>query len=992
MDRYEIPQHIRQILVQEIELWLKQGQITPAQRDVLRHFYDFDFESPPVPEVKPIEPPAPMPAPTQVRPITQVSQDLHSAEPKLHLTLAQTLLSETSIRIALYLGAFFVIAAALILAALVADLRLPILSITTICFAAGALILKRRLPQPSFILFLVFSALLPITCGVLADLLNLTGTVLTRYWLFVTLGMTVIWGFSTRLYSSRFFSVTAMLALDAAMILCGSLAHKPELSLFLFLLSFCSLAGVGAAYLLKRWRGRRMAIPVFILAQIQQFLIAGLACFTLLLPNHDLFTATTFLLTSVIAVLCNLLYPYVLYPWVAAGALMPVAWLVVRHFDGRRSISAITFSAWGTLYLVAGNLLSRLREHWRSYALPASVIAIPLLLTGSLLGLAESSWLCFGVSLGAAIALSLSHIFHRRVWLWIIALGFGLGAYLSLIQSIAKAAVPYWSAQLAGATLLLLLPEMLVGPKKLSGIWRWPLRGWAILTGTMTLATGMESYYLGAANQARAVVFTLGVVALLYLAYAISIRQPWLGAFFSMHLALSIVFGLQTYHVDNWLPSLTCLSVLFFGGGIFVKWLKRPRWSLVIRWSGLLLGGILSVAAFAYAGPARALYVFVIAFIFLYETLQTHWLEVVPPIIISFGFGLALYDANVEWLAYYSAGIAGVFLTLDLLYMRLERTGLRWVTRSIGGLMAFLTPILVFVPRFEPIVGTITCISLAAICMVEALAYYQFELGYPAAIFLTLSVLFTDLYFASNRWLWSMIVMAIVFYGASILPGRLKQTGWRSVLCNSGLGLASLTAMSASFERSGLIASLPVALAATLWAAEAWRRRNVWLGLPANALYLMAYFMILATLRVEEVQFYSVGAALLGMLMHYLLVRSGSKTGAFVMGMISQLVLIGTTYIQFVDTESIWYFAVMFFQSLIVLAYGIVIRSKSLVITPIILVIIGVATVVFGALRGFSTVILVGTTGIGLIVLGIIALLLRERITNLRDLLRNWRA
>jgi len=201
-----------------------------------------------------------------------------------------------------------------------------------------------------------------------------------------------------------------------------------------------------------------------------------------------------------------------------------------------------------------------------------------------------------------------------------------------------------------------------------------------------------------------------------------------------------------------------------------------------------------------------------------------------------------------------------------------------------------------------------------------------------------------------------------------------------------------LTAFSAPYEGSGLIASLPVALAATLWAVEAFRRRNVWLGLPANVLFLMAYFMILTTLRVEQPQFYSVGAAVLGMLMHHLLVRAGSRTGAFLMGMFSQLVLIGTSYIQFVDTEGIWYFVVMFLQSLAVLGYGIVIRSRSLVITPIILVAIGVVTVVFGALRGFSTVILVGMTGIALIGLGIAALLLRERITDLRDQLKNWRA
>ncbi len=108
-------------------------------------------------------------------------------------------------------------------------------------------------------------------------------------------------------------------------------------------------------------------------------------------------------------------------------------------------------------------------------------------------------------------------------------------------------------------------------------------------------------------------------------------------------------------------------------------------------------------------------------------------------------------------------------------------------------------------------------------------------------------------------------------------------------------------------------------------------------------------------------------------------------------GMFSQLTLIGTSYRQFVGTENVWYFVIMFFQSLAVTAYGIVVRSRSLVITPIVLVIIGVITVVFGTLRGLSTVVLVGCSGIGLILMGITALFLRDRIGDLRDRLKDWR-
>ena len=116
------------------------------------------------------------------------------------------------------------------------------------------------------------------------------------------------------------------------------------------------------------------------------------------------------------------------------------------------------------------------------------------------------------------------------------------------------------------------------------------------------------------------------------------------------------------------------------------------------------------------------------------------------------------------------------------------------------------------------------------------------------------------------------------------------------------------------------------------------------------------------------------GRFLLGLLMHYLLFLEGSRNGALVIGLTSQLVLLGTTYLQMVATSEPVYFTVLFFQSLAVLGYGVVIRSRSLVIAPIAFATLGVATVVYGVLRGMSLVILIGCTGILLILLGSTAL------------------
>jgi hypothetical protein len=112
--------------------------------------------------------------------------------------------------------------------------------------------------------------------------------------------------------------------------------------------------------------------------------------------------------------------------------------------------------------------------------------------------------------------------------------------------------------------------------------------------------------------------------------------------------------------------------------------------------------------------------------------------------------------------------------------------------------------------------------------------------------------------------------------------------------------------------------------------------------------------------------------------------------------MASQLVLLSTTYIQFLSTdglaERLLFFAVIFFQALVVLAYGIVIRSRSLVITPIVFAVISVVTALYGLLEGIWPVILIGCTGLILLTLGILAVILRERFKLIGERFADWGA
>ncbi len=103
------------------------------------------------------------------------------------------------------------------------------------------------------------------------------------------------------------------------------------------------------------------------------------------------------------------------------------------------------------------------------------------------------------------------------------------------------------------------------------------------------------------------------------------------------------------------------------------------------------------------------------------------------------------------------------------------------------------------------------------------------------------------------------------------------------------------------------------------------------------------------------------------------------------MGGLSQLVLLGTTYVQMLSTGEFSFFFVLFLQSLAVLAYGVVVRSRSLILAPILFSILGVVSVAFSVLAGVNTAILIGCTGLLMILLGVLALLYRDRLLTARQ-------
>lgn len=770
---------LRRSILAEIERWNADGLLPAHLARLLQQRYNFD-QSGPAPAA------APAPVPAGPRP-----------------TLTQVLLSETTIKVALYLGAFFVVAAAFILAAIFDVLRLPILGLATVGFLGAALALKRRLPTASFVLFTVFTCLLPIDAAVLLDMVDPGETVTWLFWIAVAGLLTLVWAGGTFLYRSRLFSLLALAAGSLAMLLIGRwLDRSPHLDLLL--LELPVLAALVATVALTRWQDRRFSLPLFILAQLQQIALLGVSGILVLVALVDedlpdpawwLVIAFTWLLAVLFYVVSQRLTAFVLFPPLAVAALAPIPLFFSGVFSPTWQAVMIVAWVWGTVMAVGGEGLSRLRRPSLSlYSLWLVIGSAGLYLLAAGGGLADR--VAFGIAYlaGTAVVYLALTLVRPRAWLWSASLVAATGAYLAVF----------------------LLP-------------------------------GMESYD-----------FYPGFI-LLWPALA------WL------NLSLVLRHGFHTH----------------------LRWHLPP----------LILGGLIGAATLSillttgFEEPGRA------------------------------ALGLLII-----------AGFAALFSVIDR----------------------------------QPLVA------------------------FGATAGLALALGFALIWGEQDQWVLPLVGLATLYYLSGLVGTRLGRLGgWAGVLRWSGLGLGTLVALSAPIQ-GGAGGVIGAALVATFFAVEAFRLHQVWWGLPANLLYLVAYFTLLLELDVSQPQFYSIGAALLGFVMHYFLTRSGSKWAAFMTGLLSQFILLGTSYIQMYSTEEILYFFVLFAQAIVVLVYGLVIRSRSLVLAPIVFIVLGVITVALSVLAGIPALILVGCTGLLLLLLGIAALVMREKIlvvTNrLSERFSGWQA
>ncbi len=976
----------RRAILQEIAEWQKLGWLENLKADLLRRRYDFDL-APAAPKVDSAQPTESTPEPAPAAP---------------RLTLTQTLLSEANIKIALYLGAFFVVASAAILGAFVDIFRIPLLVIGTIVFGGLSVAIRKRLPQPSFALFIVFSFFLPITANVVEDTLNLSAPLGAAYWVVVGLFMTVIWGGGTWLYTSRLFSLTAFAALATAFYRVGDIfGAEPEFSAAT--LGIALLAGLAGVWLLKKWQDAKFALPLFLTAQLLQLglLSAYQGMFMFETPNFyasplwNLPLAFAWVIAFAFYIFSNSLYPFFLFPWLAAGTLVFIPWLVGSAFETGNLANAILFAVWGLVLSAASEVINRTTTA-KKYSLPILLASIPVLSFAVVSGFDHNTTLGFAAALFVTLVYGVLHFLRRspRGWLWALALLYFVIAYFSFftLPFMEKTDIPVVYRQL-GLALIFLTLELLL--QKTSRAWSLPpkLLG-SVFTLIATIAFLPESSERAAIGFATLTVF--------FVIYAAVQRKAIYGYFPAAFLALTVFFTLDHFKLDFWLPALTGLAVLYFVVGVIVR--TKDSWAWMLRSSGLALGTLVALAALFTFKEMGGWYALVVGLLFAAEMYLSRdgWFEIGVPILFNIGAFLILRDLNIDEVPYHLLTYSLVWLGADLVNHLAfkDPRPLKQIVRGMGAMLAILNYGALFYDGNSNAAafgfGIYTLLFLAV-----SLVYRQPNLFYAFTLTLPLFVTFASLQadaFDITKWIHPVIFLALAYYAAGyILRLTKRATGWDTTLLFSGLGVGVIVSVAAP-TFSGLDAALPVAFAATLWAVEAFWRKNVWLGFPANGLYLLAYFIILIELNADQPQLFSMGAALLGMIQHYLLTRAESKTGTFIMGMLSQLTLLGTTYIQMVSngSDGLIYFVVLFFQAIAVLVYGVIIRSRSLTFTPIFFSVVGVLSVlyivVYDLLDAFTTILMVGCTGILLLGLGIAAVIMRERITKLGERLSDWKA
>ncbi len=887
----------RHVLLAEIGEWQKLGILKGHAAEVLRRRYDFDLTPAPPPKQThqtppkpaPVQPavaspvaspsaqqaPAPVVQPEPVSvPAVAVSVPLSTPEPKPQPipsgprpTLLQTLLSETSIKIALYLGAFFVIASAAILAALSPAARLPILIIATIIFGGLSVAIRKRLPQPSFALFIVFSFLLPITANVMEESLDLSLQFSAAYWVFVSAFMALVWGFGTWLYESRVFSVTAFVAFSVALFRIGGM-FDAEAEFYVLMLSLTAITGLAGTWALKTWKDNTFSLPLFFTAQVFQIAVIG-ASITLLFmqafepsttPLWNLASAFTWGFAFIFYSVSNLLFPVFFFPWLAAATLIPIPWFISLALRLEDTGTVILFAGWGLLTAISGDIVHRLQTT-RQYSLPVLLASIPTFAIAVISGF-------YKTEVGLATAFSVFmvygtlHLLRPRGWLWALALFNFIIAYFAIfaLPFITKLNI-FEGYPLLVLSLIFLLPDLfLKADFSIDQAWRIPPR----IYGALFTAYNFIVFAPAETSPLINTAIVFGVYAVFFAIYAIRYDQAWIGYIATTALAISVLYTLNHFNLNFWLEALSILSVIYFFSGYALRKVEvRAAWRTMLEASGLILGSILSLVALTALKEHSGWFIALISLLFIVQmySRKQGLFEIGAHVVLSIAAYLILLDFNIQESRYTLMALSLVILSLDLIFSRTYHSPrlLEWIAKGLGAVLALLAS-LALIGESDLLRISVSFAIYTVFFAIYTLVQRKAAYGFIPAAYLALSIFVALEYENLDAWLPVLTGLAVLYYVIGFaIRGIKAQTGepvsWSEMMRVSGLILSSIVSASALIMEKDF-GGYFIAVTAFLFIVEMFVRQNGWMEAGVHLFAGMSAFMLLREFEVTELTYY----------------------------------------------------------------------------------------------------------------------------------------
>ncbi len=935
---------VRNSIIEQIETWEQEGLVDSEFANVLKTRYNYDFS--------PIQEQAPV-AEVKLRPEPKTA--VPSKPKEKSRSLGEILLSQGTINIALYLGTFLILAAALYYTAFSDALRVPILSVATALFGAGAFGLKRRLPSASFVLYIVYSLLIPILGIVILDAYPAVRQSQTLFWIGVNFFLLINWAIASRLYASELFSLLTFGSFNFIPFQLTQLLHL-NVGISLMLAAISNLISMGVLVYLHNPKKKQPSDVVFPVSHLGEILL--LLAAMLQLSGSGFRTRTDFEFVALF-ILCLLGITYYLLAqrikflpgssFAASTFLFLLPWPLLQLFPFSPAAGAIFSTLWGSGFAILGHWLSVYKKagtfvHYSSPLLFGSAL---LYLIAAIFAYDGGPVFLFTVPLCVGIVYAAVSLQKPRNLVWGTSLFAFLMAYLAFYNlPFMQRFDVFWGFVALWPALVFLLGEIWVARIKPSEpIFRNWFAGYGwILAGIA--ATIMISPFLDEPARTAIGFFILG---LFMFAYGLAQKRNIAAYVSTSSVALAINFLLQALHVDLWSYVLFAVAVFYYSAGTFYP-AKREfhSWLRAVQISGLALAVIVAF----YTNTERPLQESMILFM------------------------LAI----------------AVFLAAQIIQDKQKITEPQYTLFLRAGsaiLVLAATAQLINSASSQPLQVSILFAIYGAMFATFAWLMDQPKLLYGATAFFSGSMFyFSSDYLKLVNWFLGLLLLALIFTGLGYLPILQKnKPEWSRVLRWSSLAIGVIVCGSAVlFEGPSIV--LATALVATLFALEAWQQRKIGLAILADLLYIEAYFLVLDSLHILEPQFFSTGAAILGIVLHYLLRRLGEQNLTFFAGMASQLVLLGASYIQMVNTNNLFFFMILFFQALAVIIYGTIIRSRSLVLVPSGFVVLGVASIVIKAFSDVLSLLVIGCSGLLLLILGISALFLRERIGVARQKVR----